>query len=137
MKISKFSGIVGIALALSGCGTKEASDREIIEKAKNLYKAGQLKELSVSLGNTDMGYGPQRRFFDLDGDGKTVEQYVELYAGTSGISAPVGITTNLVRPGYKPLFDHDNNAKKQREMTSQEMKKLDVEYQRLLQSQTF
>ena len=118
---------LGLAALLSGCGDSEE------EKMKNwnvFYNAGIPKRITVNL--TDgLAIGPQKTFYDTDGDNKTVEQYVESYAGPG--HAPEKVVTNLWRKGLKkPQFapHHDH-----RTMTPEEEKRLDEEYQRLLAAQ--
>ncbi len=105
-----------------------------------IKREGTPKELTLRLEDAsgeDLG-APEIRFYDYDGDRKTVEQYVRIgYAGER-VTTHWNLEENLIRPGVKkPLYDPRNTSKKQRTMTNEEMEKLDAQYQNLLTLEGF
>ncbi|MEK6952316.1 MAG: hypothetical protein AABX29_04835 [Nanoarchaeota archaeon] len=111
-----------------------------IEKAKSVIEPDNRKMLEVKVTRLDFGHGCYGgnglgiRFYDLDGDGKTVEQYVRFIDANTpfpyGVE-PYGVETDLIRLGQEPEFDPQNLKKVRREMTKTEADILDKEYQTL------
>ncbi len=133
-KLTKTIGALALlGSTIAGCGNYV---QEEVSKARQVYTPGQSKVLTVKAASDIHSLGPERKFYDFNGDGKTVEQYVEDYANC-GYRAD--ITRVLLRPGFKSTFNQDDpdTHKITRTMTPTEMAKLDREYQRLLESTRF
>ena len=118
-------GLIG-ALGLVGCELQDERAKEIADRAQQQTRP---KQLIVSLSHPGDGIEHQLRFYDSDGDGKTVEQYVDLYWNNVGIFSH-GVEKNLIRPGAEPSFGGYVNLR--REMTEEEMYNIDALYQNLL-----
>ena len=118
-------GLIG-ALGLVGCEVQDERAKAIADRAQQKEHP---KQLTVTLSHPGDGIEHQLRFYDSDGDGKTVEQYVDLYWSTAGIFSH-GVEKNLIRPGAEPSFGGYVNLR--REMTEEEMHNIDALYQKLL-----
>tara|TARA_Y100000310_G_scaffold337225_1_gene423781 strand:- start:790 stop:1185 length:396 start_codon:yes stop_codon:yes gene_type:complete len=127
MKIKNLGYALLAASTLAGCGSK--GQRPDYERVLNEGP----KALTVHVSSTGVGVGPEKRFYDVDGDGKTVEQYVELLDANMGMGRPYEIKANLVRQG---AFNEErapfNPSVNGRLMTSTEADSLDRQYQSLL-----
>lgn len=126
-QLGKIAGIVGLAGSiLSSCNVSES---ELETKVRAVLNPGQAKVivLKVSSDVSLSFFGPEIRFYDNDGDGKTVEQYVEIFG------SPYISKIDLIRPGVEKVhFDPNNGYRIRREMTKKNMDELDREYQTLL-----
>ena len=118
-------GLIG-ALSLAGCEVQDERTKKIIDSAQ---QQGTPKQLTVTLSHPGDGVEHQLRFYDSDGDGKTVEHYVDLYWNNVGIFSH-GVAKHLIRPGAEPSFGGYVDLR--REMTEEEMHNIDALYQKLL-----
>ena len=120
-----------MASLLAGCGDKEAAEAAGVKSAREVLNEGNPKVLRVRLEDKYGASGPEMRFYDSDGDGKTVEHYVVLHM--QGAFTPFGVQEDLLRPGAEPQFDPTDGKGIRRQMTAEEREKIDAKYQTLLQ----
>ncbi len=133
-RFGKIATLGSLVLALSGC-SEDARQRSIqrnITEVNKVFDNGITKDLMLYLSCDGIDVGPEIHFVDIEGDGKTVEQYVFRYDKKTGFPSPFGYQKNLVRPGAKPKYDPSNIHKIQRTMTPQEEVQIDSSYQALL-----
>ncbi len=114
-------------------------EQQRIEKIKSVIEPYHGKMLEVTVTGLDFGrgryggHGLGIRFYDVDGDGKTVEQYVRsIETNTLPPYCYRYVETDLIRQGQKPEFNPQNINNVRREMTKTEAAILDKEYQGLL-----
>lgn len=125
---SLIAGTFLLGSSLVGCRSSDG-DNSVLARAKKVHEPGQPKRLEINVIQSPTSPGLKQIFLDIDGDGKTVEQYV-LRCDAHGYM--VGFLVNLVRPGAKARIDEANTHGIIREMTPEEMQRLDKEYQRIL-----
>lgn len=101
------------------------------ETDKILNRQGQERVLVISLSPNYITHRHELRFFDTDGDGKTVEQFVDVYS-PGGVRMPTSNGIDLLRSGASPVFDRDNTPNYRRTMTDEEAHRLDAQYQSLV-----
>lgn len=120
-----------------GC---EKVRKENAREAEKAYVPGTPKTLTVVLKAQDQAsYYKVKRYYDTDGDLKTVEQYIEFYGiGREGAHFTMTeVLKNVVRPGIKNIpftgealyathgFGSDSLR---RDMTKEEEKEIDAIY---------
>ncbi len=123
-----------LVYSLSGCSG--GSEQATLNKANQVFNKGVPKSLTIHLSPLERGalFGPEVRFYDTDGDGRTVEQYLELYDTDAGIPNPSGVKVNLLRPGAEPVYG-SQRSNTLKVMTPEQMRTLDSLYQSLLNAQ--
>jgi hypothetical protein len=87
------------------------------------------KTVILSISEEPFGKSFQKRFYDLDRDNLTVEQYVEGYARGETIF-PNDVKKDLVKNLEE--YDYPFHSLSRREMTFEEAEKINLEYQSLL-----
>ena len=133
MGIKKALGIISIVgvIGLSGCDSN--AEKTEIQHADEVFNVEATpKEFKIYLGTNGAMLGRQIRFYDNKGDGKTVDQYVELYDVSFGIPDTQHEIKNLIRPGSKSDYGSIEYAKP---MTLRQIHDLDSVYQNLLAGQ--
>ncbi|MBW3015424.1 hypothetical protein KY330_03315 [Candidatus Woesearchaeota archaeon] len=121
--------LAALALTCSACGERP-SDTWIENKIRsNIERKNQARCIEIRYSPISSSANVfSRRYYDYDGDGKTVEQYIVIG------EFPIMIRWNAVRPGKKPRFDPRNVLRCQRYMTKEEQQRFDKEYQDLIKS---
>ncbi|MEK6856298.1 MAG: hypothetical protein AABX66_04035 [Nanoarchaeota archaeon] len=116
---------VPLALALTSCSHRDEFAKAEIS-SKNALSHGNSRVLKINVSGDGVSYASEVRFYDTDGDGKTVEDYVVcVHSGTFPIAK-----TNLVRDaGQKQSFGTFGA----RVMTDKEKERIDGEYQHFLE----
>ena len=128
------TGLALLATTLVGCGDRKEIRQTEVQQARQVWNVGMPKVIRINLSYDGVRKGPETRFYDVDGDGKTVEQYVELYSGTAGLPRPFGVGKCLVKAGYKISNTNSNFHCEPTEMTPEESVIIDKKYQALLDS---
>ena len=90
-----------------------------------------LAQNSPTNGQTNLPITQPLEPIDTDGDGKTVEQFVDVYS-PGGVRMPTSNGIDLLRSGASPVFDRDNTPNYRRTMTDEEAHRLDAQYQSLV-----
>lgn len=132
--LKKITSLGALVLALSGCtevGRQRSIQKDIAE-ANRVFDNGVTKDLTVHLATEATSVGPEIHFVDIDGDGKTVEEYIVRYNQGAGITNPFGYKKHLIRKGAIRLYDRDGIVSQPRRMTAQEEAQIDSTYQALL-----
>ena len=107
---------------------------DIVKRADVVFDKGVRKCLQINISSDGVGFGRHIRFYDTNGDGKTVEQYVELYNVSAGFPSPSNVLVDLVRPGAKCVYGGERDPL-MKTMTKDQMATLDSVYQELLSHQ--
>ncbi len=132
------AGICAFTAALLASACNTGTSREDIEKKTRDVLAEKTANM-VSIRKCGLAEDLymnacfEKRFYDFDGDMKTVEQYVELYGPRAGANL-LHTKRNIVRKGNEPFLYinvYDGKAVKIEEMTPEQMQEFDVEYQEL------
>lgn len=133
--LTKLLGIGAITLAfLAGCGKNDREDPRY-EEARIAKQTGNPKVLVIRLTQCYLAdFGPEIRFYDNDGDRKTVEQYVVFSATPGNLTNHDTRTANLLRAGASPKYGEKEYAT---EMTKVEADSLDNMYQQFLANPAF
>ena len=131
------AGICVFTAALAASCNTSPSREEIESKTRDALAGKTANMVSVrKCGLAEdlyMNNCFEKRFYDFDGDMKTVEQYVELYGPRAGANL-LHTRMNVVRKGNEPfsyINVYDGKAVSIEEMTPEQMQEFDAEYQEL------
>jgi hypothetical protein len=133
MKVNKtYALILAAGLATAGC---MESTEERVGKINNALGSQKPRVLTVRLSSDVISSGVEARYYDHDGDMKTVEEYLLTYSSGGAVSGPIlgGWKKHLLRPGAKHTVGGMDGLPITRTMTPAEQKELDAAYQALQQ----
>ncbi|MEK6889391.1 MAG: hypothetical protein AABW80_04785 [Nanoarchaeota archaeon] len=122
--------IVASSVLYGGCWKKNIVEPPISQQIQQVFKKDSKNVLTIYLSPDGLSQGYVKKFYDLDGDGRTVEQYIE-YIGTPDGRFPPVIKRNICKKGIKPLFTLDGNFTET--MSHQEEENLNKEYISILE----
>lgn len=124
--------LIPLILASSACKKEERpqTEEEILETIPKDFKPGKPRVLILYGSELENEIGKEYRFYDLDGDGKTVEHYVETFGNIYG--RPIGDRVDLIKEGVKPVYNPENDRRIRRIMRVEDEVGINKKYKNLL-----